>query len=69
MCHTRSRILNIEFNKLYSSSDGMNEKNRFIICNMGLQTLQCTEEYEKKWKLSLTRKSSITKPREVKMGK
>lgn len=48
MCHTRSRILNIEFNKLYSSSDGMNEKNRFIICNMGLQTLQCTEEYEKK---------------------
>ena len=25
----------------------MNEKNRFIICNMGLQTLQFTEEYEK----------------------
>lgn len=48
MCLTRSRILNIEFNKLYSSYDGINEKNRFIICNMGLQTLQFTEEYEKK---------------------
>lgn len=55
MCHTRSRILNIEFNKLYSSSDGIIfsfvfEKNRFNICNMGLQTLQFTEEYEKKMK-------------------